>query len=477
ELNRLIQSEDLFDDRLFQDVIFRDKTKKLIRNRSDGIDRLLFNRLLMEDAFPHCLRKRATVHVFSEFIDYLVEKEMYVELNKFFSSNYINNIIGEDGFFSLYQIIKRHFVHEPFRDASSGLLDLSAVCEEFQNIFEIEKSLSIQYFSQITQNSTPSELEDKSKIKYADFFPQFRSDLVPNLDRPFPTIIEMEQKGIDIEANINRIESWMGDMICAATSRKNVRYEVLSKFDQLSAVCFNRNNISKTLIQLYNDLANRNLISCGTQMFLEYDTHLSPLTSYPFNNYESLLFSQPFQRIYEDVYILDKNDYNLCIKRARVIYDNFADLLLDFQRAQMRFMFEEHSDYHRVSYENLKAEISTLIFYWNVSVTKFDTIMWHLGHIYETGSGNYHLRSDGFKFNIINLENNMNMLDPDQSESIMRCVYPAEKRNPLTRLRPCKIFNIESKESNLIKLEDILSKLRSELIKEKERGMPIEIDW
>jgi len=143
----------------------------------------------------------------------------------------------------------------------------------------------------------------------------------------------------------------------------------------------------------------------------------------------------------------------------------------------MRFAVEEQPDYHLVSYENLKAEISTLIFYWNVSVTKFDLITRYLGNIYENGSGKYYLRSDGFKFNIINLENNMNMLDPDESELIMGRIYPAEKKNPLTRLKPCKIFNIESKESNLTKLEDIISTLKLKFIEEEGRGMPFIIDW
>jgi hypothetical protein len=358
ELNRLIKCEDLFDCRLFQGIILRKRTEKLIRHLPDGVERLLLNRLLIEDAFPYCLRKRATVQVFSNFIEELMKQEMYSELKNFLGSNYINNRIEKDGFFSLYRIIEPHLNHHKFRKAASSLLSLSATQEQFKKIFELEKILTVEQFSQSACDYFSIKLPNTSKIEYCDFFPQFRLDLVSNSDENLSSVIQLEQKGVNMDQNINFLPRWMGEMMCNTTPWKNMRSEVLSKFDPLSAVVFCRDNISKILIGLYEELVEKNLITSGMKMFLECDSHLSPLTSYPFNDYENLLFFPPFKRLYEDVYILDKKDYDIFIRRAQVIYDNFADLLLDRQRSMMRYALNEQGApcYNVGSQEYLKAD-------------------------------------------------------------------------------------------------------------------------
>jgi hypothetical protein len=59
------------------------------------------------------------------------------------------------------------------------------------------------------------------------------------------------------------------------------------------------------------------------------DNYLSPLTSYPANSPKSLIFSRPFQRIYDDVFLLDETDFHKFVYRAYFIYDRFIDICLN----------------------------------------------------------------------------------------------------------------------------------------------------
>jgi hypothetical protein len=222
------------------------------------------------------------------------------------------------------------------------------------------------------------------------------------------------------------------------------------------------------------------------QEFLQHDTYLSPLTSYPFNDYERLLFAPAFHRIFEDVYLLNKDDREILIMRARAIYDNFADLLLDRQRAIMRFVLDEEpvEAYQVMPLEDLKAETRAFIFYWNAVSTGFDAIIRDLDFIYEKHSGKYYLKSDGINFNIIDLEKNKPLLTSRDSELVMRNgILPQEigssrvMKNPLEYLRPCDCFGPESSnESNLITFDRIFSDFKSKLAEEVERGMPLKLD-
>jgi hypothetical protein len=60
--------------------------------------------------------------------------------------------------------------------------------------------------------------------------------------------------------------------------------------------------------------------------FIELDIHLSPITSLQTNFPPKLLLCQPFDRIFSDVYILSKDDIKKLIKRAYILYSNFAEI-------------------------------------------------------------------------------------------------------------------------------------------------------
>jgi hypothetical protein len=69
------------------------------------------------------------------------------------------------------------------------------------------------------------------------------------------------------------------------------------------------------------------LIKKSLKEFIDYDIMLSPFTSYPVNDPAHILLRRPFERIYNDAFILNQSDFKGFIKRAYIIYSNFAELL------------------------------------------------------------------------------------------------------------------------------------------------------
>jgi hypothetical protein len=199
------------------------------------------------------------------------------------------------------------------------------------------------------------------------------------------------------------------------------------------------------------------------------------------NDPESLLFSPPFQRIYENTYLLGSIDISILIQRARAIYDNFTDLLLDRQKALARSDPKSgpNSAYH-VDQKVLAMEIRSLLFYWNTSSTRFDSILTILS---DTIPGNYHLWGDGINFHVTNIDNNQEMLPRNWRRFILqKGIFPddmgdsGEVGNPSGYLRPCRAFNIDAKEG-LVTFPKILEDLKAKIVMGKEKGFGFEIYW
>ena len=57
ELNNIIQSRDIFDEKRFAHIILSDETMKLIRQNAQGINRVRLSRILLDEAYPDELKK------------------------------------------------------------------------------------------------------------------------------------------------------------------------------------------------------------------------------------------------------------------------------------------------------------------------------------------------------------------------------------------------------------------------------------
>jgi hypothetical protein len=80
--------------------------------------------------------------------------------------------------------------------------------------------------------------------------------------------------------------------------------KILEEFDSLFSIEFYRKNIFRSFEHYYGLLEEKGEISQGFRKFMELDSYFSPLTSYPVNNSLYLIFIHPFQRIYNDVFLL-----------------------------------------------------------------------------------------------------------------------------------------------------------------------------
>ena len=241
--------------------------------------------------------------------------------------------------------------------------------------------------------------------------------------------------------------------------------DILNNYDPLMAVRLYRKTLHKSILNAYDELATKAVISEGLRRFLVFDNYLSPLTSYPVNGTLRILFSQPFERIYEDAYLLDGERFELLSSRAATIYCDFPDIIFELFRTS------------KLSSEELKTFTMRMIYHWNLASTVFDLVCIQLSDLYDrkVGSGNYHLKSDGLEFNIIDIQNGEKLLESNISKSILMVgscpsvfkhtsdgkLRMENMKNPFTCLRPCLTFSEFGWKSDYVPIEDILSQLMS----------------
>jgi hypothetical protein len=198
---------------------------------------------------------------------------------------------------------------------------------------------------------------------------------------------------------------------------------------------------------------------------------LSPLTAHPLNSTLKILFPKPFERIYEDAYLIDGEAFWVLSGRAAAIYNNFSDFLFEYFK------------YNSLSREDREIVTKQMIYSWNVASTRFDVVCNFLAELYEKklGSGNYHLKSNGLDFNVIDLVDKKQLLPSHISSSLLvfgstprvfttselenERVYPAIMKDPITSLRPCLTFKDMDWRYDFITIEEILTKLELRLEK------------
>jgi hypothetical protein len=335
---------------------------------------------------------------------------------EFLKSEYTNKIIEKNTFANVYTLLKPHI--EPFklkRAASESLLNHSATKKEYAN-----------FFDQLKQEILESNILDKKKENKGNF-----------------TALQ------DVKEKEN------------LTLR---HIQILRDLDPLMAIPFYRYNVGNGFRDLYTNLARNSLISEGIKQFLIYDAFLSPFTPYPIYGLELLLFSRPFERLYENAYLTDNYSRSILIKRAFTIYSWFHEFLFEFLKNSP--IFNKH---------DLEILSRELVFHWNVASTRFDLVLYCLDKIkLSLCSGKYHLQSkDGF-FQVIDLVTNKPLMTPRVSENIfyygmtprdikiredgtwqMKCM-----EDPFDYLRSCHAFREAGKESKTISIEKIMSILR-----------------
>jgi len=356
------------------------------------------------------------------FCGYSLYKPERVE--ELLKSNYTNYIIKKRGFKKIYETIKIKLQDNKFKKIGSVILNHPATHEEYErfadNLQKIISHLEIK--------------EDEIGIKIRK----------QDLSYVFHEI------GLDLSPN------------------KIDKIDLLKDFEPASAVRFYREHIHKSVQTGLDKLRERDVISEGLHDFLVIDNYLSPLSSYPVNGTLQLLFAQPFQRLYEDIYLLDGEGFGLMSLRAAAIYNNFADIIFELIK----------NDPPERAF--LEATATELIFHWNVASTRFDFVCDQLARLNNDRKeiGNYHLGTDGLKYKIANLDDNSKQqLDEKTATSILimgstpfifeecnqRELRAKQMEDPFTSLRPCMTFQDMGWKNDFIPIEEIVNKLELRL--------------
>jgi hypothetical protein len=311
-------------------------------------------------------------------------------INELLSSKYADYIIKEFHFEAIYNIVEK---------------DLGST--RFKNI--VSKAL-------LRQPSVIAEYGDKT-----DFINDIlsaksnRSDLIAEREESQFWESEGDKFGKSTNFIINPIRSKHIDM--------------LMRFDTSEAVYLYRNTIYKYIKKLFSYFHKMEIIPAGLSKFMECDSYLSPFTSYPTISMNALLFGRPFQRIYDDIYLLDKKDLSVLYLRALMLYKNFGNIIFEFFRYNLGRLC------------HLELYTKQLIFQWNVSCTNFDAMCSYLSDVYayEIGSGKYHILYKGAEIELIDLETSRPI-----SENFKKEIYMEETQDNeiIDDVRPPIIDNI-----------------------------------
>jgi hypothetical protein len=369
---------------------------------------------------------------YSSFVDYVVKEDLKDDLAIFLRSNHMNGIIAEKGFIFAYGLIKKHLLQNPEIKsiASRELLSLS----ETAKYYEIYDTLGVrtgQVDGKFKELFEPASF-DPSVSDNQGFKEEFKFLYCYDDSEPLSAVFPND-KGI----------------------------KILGEFDFMFSVEFYRKNIFRFFKNYYKRLEEKGEISSGFREFMELDSYLSPLTSYPVNNSLYLIFIPPFQRIYDDVFLLEKEDVAHFILRAQIIYNNFQDILLERNKNLI------------LDHDILELEAKAFTYHWNVAITRFDLICDYVHYFYETkGFKKFHLTSEGNRFYIIDLETNKQVLPLlAESDTLLYGLLPTDEDSPeksscsklmgdpFGYLRPSKYFLKAIKDSAKERTADRLSSI------------------
>lgn len=132
----------------------------------------------------------------------------------------------------------------------------------------------------------------------------------------------------DIKRDISR-RLFAHDAIIRRYAEQKSPIDILQWFDALEAYNYYKKYIGDYYSDQYWSNADKTNPDDAKLLrtFLEYDIALSPFTSYPVNDPLKLLFTKPFERLYNDFYLIDYTSDDFLVRRAYLIYSNFEKIL------------------------------------------------------------------------------------------------------------------------------------------------------
>jgi hypothetical protein len=275
-----------------------------------------------------------------------------------------------------------------------------------------------------------------------------------------------------------------------------IKLRILFSFDAKESVMFYRKYLAYDFVKLYRDLEESDVtqfmdfdIIEAIMKFLEYDFHLSPITSFPQNHPIELLLAKPFERLYNDVYICDDMDYEIMARRAYLIYSHFAEILrigiIYITRIEYRWdslnraLSKSKEDYEQTrkfnfirllrwdlfsKKQNLPNLIKELIFYWNIASLRLDFIYckqryWkkRWGHSTEA----YHLLANSNGIQAIHIDENKSTGPEMTNEDMIVTSLWSGDSDPFSNLRYCYCFKDLNLKEKHVSVKEIASALEN----------------
>lgn len=383
-----------------------------------------------------------SIDAFEELFSIYFGKDIKILLNP----AYVKMLLKNNDFTKVYDVFREKLNIIYFRkNISTALLNQPSIIKEYQEIADI----IYNHYLDVKEPKPNSNQEIRPK--FTNRYPIWNA-IVGGRDDVMNLMINDNAPAI-----ISKFQSPLKPIY-------SKHIEMLQTFCPLEAIGLYREAIAPRFLDLCDELNKASKISDGLNQFLELDIELSPYTSFPFNNPQSLLSNSHFQRIFDNGYFLEPKDRDFFAIRALAIHDNFADIL-----------FELFRNILPSNQKVLEEQVRQFIFEWNVASTNLDSIWLFLDSIYgiNGNSVKFYIRRSETGLQIRDLETNRSFIDDDGREMesssqpiVVRdpwdsCGGAEYMEDPFNHLRPCSCFYSYVENMEFIPIEDILSDLKS----------------
>jgi hypothetical protein len=170
--------------------------------------------------------------------------------------------------------------------------------------------------------------------------------------------------------------------------------------------------------------------------YIELDIQLKPLDSYPINYPPALLLRQPFDRIFSDVHIFNKDDVEKLIRRAYILYSNFSEIF----SSAIKYTTNKKGNHDPMKY--VESLVKQAIFYWNISSHNFDWVYTCLKDAYDSeGIGEYYVKFEEGTIFIYDVKKKFGKLPTYiAGDNLVNNYFLYEPDVQLASLRPCNVF-------------------------------------
>jgi len=337
-----------------------------------------------------------------------------------FKSRFMDSVIQMCDIVDIYDIIAPYLERSEFRKAASSILRLPATETYYRNF---SMNLGESLLRDNSTNETP-----RTKNNSDDVITRVGMEFSPRIYYPLT---------------------------------------ILGKLAPLDGVKLYRRTVYDTMSSVYKKLVDTSAMSAWFQEFLTSDAYLSPFTSFPVYTPDRIFFSRPFERIFDDIYLLRGDHPGYLVQRVYSIYMHFAEIVYELMHNRELTKREQ------------ETELRINALYWNVASTRFDYVYGALTNLLKksAGSGNYYLRyQDDMVFQIYDLVNFQPLLTAEEAYSLLpigslprisRQFTPQEKitrgritpktmEDPFNYLRPSIFFGMFGGKSDLVPIENVL---------------------